>query len=438
MSNFDEMKSAFEKKLTAKSDEHAARLDADLRVLREIIPPLSADLPEQVRSLGANWGLPAAPTRQPLDISSSAHLRLLDEDFIQVFNLSAYFPTYKLLYPTVYCQTLEEFFGHLAAQMDISEANRQNAIRQQAQEAEASADKGGIFGFNLPGKGAYLNGWLFAHNTGFSPEQAFGHPAILRHILATAVHEKLGHGFLGVYSALGQVKTRLGLEQAELASRFGLRTADDPTSRLRLEQHNLIYAVSQFVEEGWSTWVERSIEARLTRDASPRRYTPQQVMEVLKSLPSNLPDRRQLQQQAEWAMVVLFGEKRGDAQSMLQAVIVLAQLGQWLDLVFSAKLGQPLRYVVGELFFNLAEFNLGPDCMPYLALVAANVTFDPSKLGLNDLQSLLSIDPRLHPDARLAMLSRLELSEKNNLREFAGRAQSELNLAIPDALKTVV
>jgi len=116
-------------------------------------------------------------------------------------------------------------------------------------------------------------------------------------------------------------------------------------------------------------------------------------------------------------------------------VMVLEMVGNQVDDLLAQKLNQPLRYVVGELLLTQAEANLGPLCVPYAALIAAGVTFDPVQVGLSDLRDLLSRDLRLNPDARLALISRLRLEKKDDVRGMAKNVAALLSFSIPKELQ---
>jgi len=115
--------------------------------------------------------------------------------------------------------------------------------------------------------------------------------------------------------------------------------------------------------------------------------------------------------------------------------MIIEMLGGMLDEFLDEQLGQPLRYAVGELLFVQAEANLGAGCAPYAALIAANITFDPAAVSLADLRDLLSRDPRLNPDARLAALSRLKLDKKDDVRGMAKVAAAQLSFSVPKELQ---
>lgn len=448
MPTLEDLKSSFSRNLDAQRLAHAARLEAELQILRDqlwqsSLPPLPVDpswlggaLTSPRKSPGPPR-LPKVPRR--VDLTTSSVLQEMDAAFIQAFDVENFYPVERLAYPTVYCETLEEFFTPLAQQMDISSQARQALVQQmaeQAQQTAAQTDGGGTFGFNLPGVGCYLNGWLFAYGSGLSPQAAFQQTRLQQRILGTAAHEKLGHGFLSLYSALGAVKTSLGLSLADLARRFSLQSADDPQSSLRREQANLLYTFSQLLEEGWATWVEGFLAGELLGASAGPRYELSQVIAAIQDLPVDVQNRHQVQDLLMGALAALFSRDDVPLGSLHQAVMVFDVVGSEFDDYFFQALGQPLRYVIGELLFHQAETNLGTACLPYAALLAANITFDPAQISLADLRDLFSHDPRLNPDARLAALCRLVLSQPGALEEFTRRAEAELSFSVPKELKS--
>jgi hypothetical protein len=118
-----------------------------------------------------------------------------------------------------------------------------------------------------------------------------------------------------------------------------------------------------------------------------------------------------------------------------KAVLAIDVLGNDLEEHFQSTLGQPLEYAVGELILMQSENNLGARCVPFAVLVAANLTFDLSEISLVDLSALMQNDLRLNPDARLAVLSRLRLGEKNSVSELAESAAAKFSFSVPPELK---
>ena len=444
MTDLDDLKASFSQKLERRVEQHEARFERELASLRasllsEADPNLPADLAQRLagydEKLAASGQVPPA-SRAPhatfIDLNRTSPLEEIDRYFSQTFDLGRYYPKNWLRYPTVYCETLEEFFTPMLADMNYSPQARQGELARMIAEAEHSAAQSGsgILGINLPGQGCYINGWLIGRRWGIPPRQALEDPTARREILSTVIHEKLGHGFLEVYSVLGKVKSNLGITLVETARRFGLRPADDPVESQRRDQAKVLGMVSQLVEEGWATWVEMYLQT----GGTPR-HSLAAITKAMENLPARLPQREETRDALLFALAALFGEEEAPPLALLQAVQRIEVLGSGLDEYFGAVLRQPLRYAVGELLFRQAAANLGPRCVPYVALIAANVDFDPGKISLTDLATLLGADPRLHPDARLAALSRLKITQPNSVTELAQRAEAQLSFAVPKELK---
>ena len=444
MSGLDDMAEIFRRKLEEQAQARAERLEEDLQTLRARgaaeTPRPDPQATEHLRA--ASLGQASTAARSPrvqglLHLSGAGWLNELDSLFADTFHLARYAEPAKLAYPTVYCESLEEFFTPMVRQIDLSEQARQQMLAEMIAAAREQAERreGGTLGYNLPGVGCYINGWLLSYGSGVSPRAALEHPELRPRIVATAVHEKLGHGFLEVYSTLGQVKSRLGATIYEIAARFGLRPAESAVDKLREEQTNLVFKASQLVEEGWATWVENFLPALW--QGVPRRFSHrlEDVVKAVKGLPPQVPNAKRVREALLTSLQWLFGEDMPASHQALQAVIVVANVSPEVDEYFGSVLGQPLRYAVGELLYQQAEARVGAYAMPYLALIAANVDPQPEQIGLSDLRDLLSSRPDLNPDARLALLSRLKLENPNDVAELARRAEAELSLTVPPVLK---
>lgn len=458
MTNLDDIRSSFESKLDERTQQRKTRLNTELAALREQLlrqakTALPADIANRLagfderiktRRSGVSGGPPVlshleVPGVQALlDISRADQLRQLDNAFAEIFNLSAYYPLQPLKYPTVYCESLEEFFIPIVGQLNLSPQARKTEMERLMAEAQRIAQEtngGGILGYNLPGQGCYLNGWLFVYGRNLPPRAAFEHPELLRRVLGTAAHEKLGHGFLSAYSALGQTKVELGISLLEIARRFGARPSDDPVASLRQEQAELLNMASQLLEEGWATWVETFLAANLMESGVHPRHSIEAIVQAIENLPGEIPERGKIQGALYGALELLFGEEDVPIELIHQAVMTVEMLGSQLDAYFGSALGQPLRYAAGELIMVQAGANLGPVCVPYAVLIAANVSFDPEEISLSDLREMFATKPNLNPDARLAALSRMRLEQTNSVSELAGRAESELSFSVPKELK---
>jgi hypothetical protein len=225
MSELDEIKNKFAEQLEKNKQAHAGQLESDLQALRANLPrefraSLPPDLGRQAEAVAAKFTSRAAPSpaRALVDMAKNSNFQEYDETFIEIFHLDAYYPAFRLRYPTKYCETLGEFSIPQLSQEELSPEEHQKKIKAMVAELEEQARKGKLFkGYYISGLGAFINGWLFDQLYKCSEGEAYKRADAWPHILETAIHEKLGHGFLSEYSALGQVENQLGLTQ--LASR---------------------------------------------------------------------------------------------------------------------------------------------------------------------------------------------------------------------------
>jgi hypothetical protein len=390
------------------------------------------------------------PVQAKVALGNADVLQRLDTIMWQSFDLSHIFPGAPLgQYPVVYCETLEEFFTPVLADADVSDSTREEVLAAYVADAQAHAEEsgGGIFGVNLPGRGCYVNGWLFGFAHGTSPRAALQDPAIFPAIMETVCHEKLGHGFIAALTAVGQEKTQLGLWRFDWARKFNLRTVDSPRSTLLRQKHNLVFEATKFTEEGWATWIEQImgwLAARhglVDRDQAPVRpeakYTLEEVARLLDSLQKRVPreQRPTVERFAQATQLLLVNTDPKAMDALFPAIQVWQQEAQLFDEVFAEAFGQPTLYVLGYLLSRRLEARLGWQNLPYAVAIAGNVTYDLENISLVDLATLLSSDPRLNVDARLALLGTLQLLEGQGPAALARLAREKLNLAVPESIQ---
>lgn len=374
------------------------------------------------------------PVSAQVDFSGDGRLRELDHQFVQLFNLEKYFSTNALTYPTVFCETLEEFFAPILAAQSYSDESKKDQIKEMIKETQQTAKEtngGGVLGFNLPGTGCYLNGWLLSYGKKFPPKEALDDPQSLRKILSVAAHEKLGHGFIACYTNLGRTKENLGRSLIDVAEKFGLNPAQSATDRLRLEQASLLRQISQLLEEGWATWIETYLSKTILGIGRHPRHSLTTIAQAIEELPQKMEHRKDAQQALYAALEVIFGDEDYPGNVILEIIKIIHFFGENLDDHFSNHLGQPLKYALGELIMMLAENNLGDKNALYAAIIAGSVDLNPAQVSLADLRELVASDPRLNPDARLVMVARLHLNTENDVRELASQAKSVWSLQMP-------
>ena len=382
-----------------------------------------------------------------IELGKEPALALVDGVVRQTFALDRYFAHVGSDYPTTYCGSLEEFFSHWAAALEISPSARQAFVGERAGEARraAEAGQGGIYGVNFPGRGCYINGWLFALTAGVADAAAaLGDALVFSRIISTIVHEKWGHGFIALYTAAGREKQQLDLWQLDVAQRFGQRLSEDPQSALLRQKLNLLGYTSRYLEEGWATWIEHYVTSRVYytwdgQHAVP--HPPQQaykladVWEAIERLKLHHPtgEVRIMLDDLSWALQVLFLADSPEVADVHRATLILQAVEQHLAQPMGQMLGQPLPYALGDLTMQRIESQQGAFCVPYAVAVAANVDFGVSNMALADLHQLVHTDPRYNLDSRLLLLSQLRLDEPGSVRELTHRAREQLSLAVPDA-----
>jgi hypothetical protein len=389
-----------------------------------------------------------SPVQAQVSMGNADVLQRLDAVMWQSFGLGSVFPAAPLgRYPVVYCETLEEFFAPMLADEDISDSTRQDVLAASVADAEAYADahRGGVFGVNLPGRGCYVNGWLFGFIHDMSPRAALQDAGVFPTIMETVCHEKLGHGFIAELTAVGREKTQLGLWRFDWARSFGLRTVDTPRSALLVQKHALVHESSKFTEEGWATWIEQLMGwlaaqyGLINRNRMPERlgakYRLEDVATLLDALAAHAPietPRGVVEQLSEATHLLLVDADPKTVGALLPAMQVWQQQAQRFDEAFLEMFGQPALYVLGYLLFRRLEARLGWQNLPYAVAIAGNVTYDLEAISVSDLAGLLFGDPRLNVDARLALLGSLRLEPHHGPNVLAQQARAVLNLAVPE------
>ena len=418
--------------------------DAEQQARAQTHRTLPSDRPKWRTAPGGRF---AVPLQAQIALSQTDVLQRLDHKMWTAFALDHAFPDQPLSrYPVVYCETLEEFLTPILADEDCSESARDEMLREWATQIEEQAHEsgGGILGVNLPGRGCFINGWLFGFANGASAREALENKRVFPRILETACHEKLGHGFIAELTAAGREKSDLGLYRFDLARQFPLRTVDTPRSALLRQKHMLVHETSTFTEEGWATWIEGYMLWRAARDglladagapAQPGvRYTLEQVGQVLQAIHDQSPNdlRPDVTRFLEATRVLLVVSEPLPDDAIFRAVRVWQEEAEIFDEAFSHSMGQPALYVLGYLLLRRLEARLGWQNLPCAVAIAANVTYDLEQISLVDLGSLVTNDPRLNVDARLALLGTLELAPGQGTAELAHQAREVLSLAVPE------
>lgn len=451
MSNIEDKRNEFSRKLDAKIEEHRQRIKQDLSQIRQ-----SDKQPNEPVKPGPgteNYRLgekskdnpppipPPLPSnyREQVNITESDDLKRLDQAFFNKFNLSRYYQVEKLSYETILCEHLDEFYKPYFMDQDISDTERQKKLEDQVKKADHlyKTEGKGALGFNIPAMGCYLNGWIIAQKYNIQPGEVKNHQKAMEEVTGIAAHEKLGHGFINMYSTLGQLNTKLGFTKLRIAKDFGIAPSQDAVSLLRFQQSELLFTHSVFLEEGWAKWIEHYMKGYLQQPVGEK-YSIDSLQSKFFKLPSEI--KKCLRENLEIVLSENTDNKDPDQellreQELLRAILALADLDLKYYYKLYSALGLPLRYILGEMICDKCVDNIGEMCMPLAVMVAANVSFDPAQIGVIDLKNLLETKPRLNPNVRLVLISKLKLKKRNDIDEFIERVSSDLSLIISPELK---
>lgn len=447
MTSLDDIRNRYSQKLDQQISDRDDRLKAEIQELQDYLGRRAvlgkpAELTTNIRQIETSIAAQrhssslVPPNYELINLTNSSPLQNLDNLFIQTFDLANYYPTEQLVYPTIYCETLEEFYQPFLEKLNYSKKVRESEFSRMISEAQKRAALGGgTKGVYFASRGCYLNGWLFGQSWKIPPGEYAQHPEMLIDVLGTAAHEKLGHGFLGEYSALGKLMTNLDLSLVKIASLFGREPADDPGSKIKYEQNTLLFDISQFLEEGWATWIQNyTIERHFQKSLQSNRSV-ENLVALVQNLRINSDNKLAVEGSLITALNILFSDREESTTDIVRAVDYLALMSPDLDPYCGHVFNQPLRYVLGELICKQCENNLGEICVPYAALISGNVTFDPAKMGIADLSALMKNDLRYYPDARLVAISKIKLHQKGSVQELIDRVSSELSFTIPPELR---
>lgn len=402
---------------------------------------------EHLRNLKAFVSSPAAsdPKFMQVELTSSNDLNRIDTEFTNIFNRDNLFPRSYFSYPIIYCETLEEFFTYCFQDEALSASQKAENVKAMVNDAKNSSSQ--IFGVNIPGVGCYLNGWVFGHKFGMDPLAALKHPGIFSEIAQTAIHEKLGHGFLKLASQLGATMNNLGCRNVENAGKFYQSSFTDAADTRRLEQYKVLFLSCAFVEEGWATWIASYLTNRMIGKKHPEyRIEDWNTAVNQKGIKRLIPT---IEQEIRRHSAVLLKpedkETGGSADRTSRQRINIPAIHESMSFFsdhqheipsyLKGSFRQPIRYVLGSLLARQIEVNCGPLCVPHAAVIAGNIKFDLEKIGLSDLAKITVTNPLANANTRFALISQLEIPKKNDIRAFARSIEEELSIPVPEMYK---
>lgn len=391
---------------------------------------------QKAQALADQASLRSTPFKGKIEVTHDNSLKLQDDFFFDTFKLHKYYPVAPFSYPVVYCETLEEFCEAYVQDKKLSEKEKQELVRQTVEQFfQKSQSDAYIYGVDISGVGCFINGWAFGKSFNVNPKDVLKEPQLAKIVAETAVHEKLGHGFLSMFSTLGQELHMVGSGTIREAAQIDSDVYTNPVHRLRYGQHQALLSSSMYQQEGWSTWIESFFAEHYFQTDSHPKYTFEKLHNAILKLNCKNNEEKQMKDILIMACTSLVNENVYTPEELL-VLMGLVKLSETVfDEQIQSSLSQDLRYVLGFILMYQVELNAGIQCVPHAALLAGNLKLNVDQIGLQDLKVLLETDPRLNTDTRLAMISKIKLNNLDDVTEFATRCEQDLSMPVPAIYK---
>lgn len=371
------------------------------------------------------------PVDARVDMSTERSITAVDAIIDNEFEISRHLGASLSAYPTTFCETAREYLAPLVEDIPISDARREQLL----DEADAAAQAGQVIpilrslGVHIPGVGCFINGWIMGQAAGMDPRELLGSPDGFARVLTTASHEKWGHGFITELTASGQEKKAVQLGKHHVADQFDVRTVDTPDHARLSEQWQIIFFSSQYVEEGFATWIERYAAECLAQDhphgaaflsAAPS-FELNDVAGRLAHGGAAVVD----------ALQTLFSPREVSHESVHAAMAGLVSAVDAMGEDFAHTVGMPGCYALGYCIVDAIARRQGPKCVPYAVATACNVQYGLASVSNGDLRNYVNTHPELNVNTRLALLMFVSSGEKNDIEGFLRRARDEVGITPP-------
>ena len=290
---------------------------------------------------------------------------------------------------------------------------------------------------HLPDKGTLLNLEHYQQELN-RPDDDPGAAHAHAHLISEVARERWGWGYLLEYTALGQEAGTAGLWPALIANRFEL-----PGDSNRAAQTAAVLRQSWLLlEAGWMDWVWQyaMFKARYPIGAQlfhqPR---PGRVLELLNRIVNLFPlfivpfgVRIRLLNLLDLFKFLFLEESDLLPRTEHSVLTYLEQFCLEHDAAVFKSVGEPLSRLFGRFYFSMLESNIGILPTPYAMLIATHVTnLNLASVQPQHMAEQIQQEPRLCPDTRLAMLSRLDSRVKYDPRAMYAAAWERLHLDGP-------
>lgn len=292
--------------------------------------------------------------------------------------------------------------------------------------------------FHIPGKGTLLNQ---SHYT-----KAFGvenlndqNPKVLAKVISDVAMERWGWGYLLEYTTLGRQAGAVGLWPAMLAYRSRVPIEDQQA----LEIAGAIYRSWMLLKNGWQDWVWQYVMFKSHTPVSEKlvdRPRPGRIFELLARIQALFPMRVYLggislrvRSLLDLVKFVFLEQTEITPKAENMIVKTMGNLSFEYDPAISNKFGDSLSRIFGRLYFAALENKVGILSVPYAVLIASHLNFQDNNI-LTDAETYMNFteaDPRNNPNARLAMLSKIDSRVKYDPQAMFTAAWERLKLDGP-------
>ncbi len=290
--------------------------------------------------------------------------------------------------------------------------------------------------FHIPGRSTLINPSHYEIKYGVNGLNDQNLRA-LAHVVSDVAMERWGWGFLLEYTSLGRQSGATGLWPAMLAYRARLPYEDQHA----LEMARAIHHKWILLKTGWMDWVWQYVMFKSHRPVGEwaDRPRPGRMFELLVRFQSIFPIRIypfgvkvSIRKLVDLVKFIFLEQTEVAPKVSNQIILYLQNLCLEHDDKARQLVNLPLSRIFGRLYFAWLENQIGILSTPYAALIAAyEPQLDMASLSTEQFQEYINKDPRYNPDARLAMLSKLDARVKYNPRSMFTAAWERLKLEGP-------
>jgi hypothetical protein len=291
--------------------------------------------------------------------------------------------------------------------------------------------------FHVPGRATFINPSHYSQlkdQTGRQVEQRYAKAKAV----SDMAMERWGWGFLLEYTSLGRKAGAAGLWPAMLAERAGLTSSDPADTQMA----HAIRCKWTILKHGWQDWIWQYVMFKSHHPLGNLvdRPRPGRVFELLMRVQDLFPMVKpifgvsvRLRSLVDLAKFIFLEQTQISPKLLNQFILGLQSMCVENDARVNHLVGMPLSRMFGWLYFSWLENQVGILTTPYALLIAAHEPqIDFADLSApHEFLGYVNKETRHNPDARLAMLTRLDPRVKYNPRAMHTAAWERLKLEGP-------